>query len=103
MHAPSEHTFDGKFYDLEFHFVHKSYEENRLAVIAVYFDVEDGGDKPNDFIASLNLNDAKPTVKYYPLMQLFNSLDSSKFYHYKGSLTTPPCSEIVNWLVVNDP
>lgn len=53
IHSPSEHTFDGKSYDVEVHFVHKSYNENKLAVLAVFFDREDGGDQTNEFIASL--------------------------------------------------
>lgn len=43
VHAPSEHTFDGVNHDLEVHFVHKHFSEKRYAVIAVYFDISDGG------------------------------------------------------------
>ena len=50
MHAPSENTFDGKHYDLEFHFVHQDYEDGSLAVISVSFDVNHGGSSRNEFI-----------------------------------------------------
>ena len=42
-------------------------------------------------------------VDYFPLMKLVNNLDKSQIYHYEGSLTTPPCSEIVSWIVIDDP
>ncbi|CDW72963.1 UNKNOWN [Stylonychia lemnae] len=103
VHAPSEHTFDGKFYDLEIHFVHKHFTEGGLAVISVQFDVEDGGNQDNDFITALRLNQKNLTGLNIPAMKLFEQLDKSKLYHYQGSLTTPPCSEIVTWIVVHDP
>ncbi len=53
VHCPSEHTFNEKYYDCEVHFVHQSYDLQTLAVIAVYFDIEAGGNKQNDFIQAL--------------------------------------------------
>lgn len=53
FHAPSEHTFDGKFYDLELHIVHQEYNTGKLGVLAIFFDRTAGGNSRNDFIASL--------------------------------------------------
>lgn len=51
FHAPSEHTVDGKSYDLEVHFVHKYKDTGDLgAVIGVFFDTSVGGDTDNFFI-----------------------------------------------------
>lgn len=52
VHAPSEHSVDGVFHDLEMHFVHTYADDpNRLgAVIGVFFDMEEGGDNPNPFL-----------------------------------------------------
>lgn len=108
IHAPSEHTFDGgKHYDVEVHVVHINPVETKLAVLGIYFDVEAGGNQTNDFITSLqaskavyNSSQISPKI---PLMDLINKLDKTKIYHYSGSLTTPPCSEIVTWIVIHDP
>ena len=43
-------------YDLELHIVHSNYEQTELAVIGIFFDVDEGGDEENDFIKSLSLN-----------------------------------------------
>jgi len=56
IHAPSEHTFDGKHYDLELHIVHTDYTSSNLAVLAIFFDVEVGGNKENDFLTALKLD-----------------------------------------------
>ncbi len=43
IHAPSEHTFNGEHYDVELHLVHRNFEDNSLAVAAIFFDEKEGG------------------------------------------------------------
>ena len=50
IHAPSEHTIDGKNYEVEIHLVHKSYIHNKLAVVGLFFDSVAGGNQPNPII-----------------------------------------------------
>ena len=74
-----------------------------MLVVAIFFDVEDGGDTENEFIASLKPEESNPEVDEVKLSQLLKEIDMDKLYSYRGSLTTPPCSETVYWLIVNDP
>merc|ERR1712083_554136 len=62
FHSPSEHTIEGKHHDLEMHIVHQYKGTNGQlgAVIAIFFDVEDGGDEENPFIKSLMFPEALP-------------------------------------------
>jgi carbonic anhydrase len=53
LHAPSEHTFNGKHYDLELHIVHKNTDATELSVIGVFFDRVAGGNTSNWFIEEL--------------------------------------------------
>jgi len=104
LHAPSEHTFDGKNYDVEIHFVHKHTSLNKLVALGIFFDVSAGGDKENDFIASLKVGQANNTLlSAIPAMNLFKQLNMNNLYHYEGSLTTPPCNETVEFVLINDP
>ncbi len=61
IHAPSEHTVDGKNYEVEIHMVHKSYSDNSLAVVGIFFDSEKGGNQKSDFIDSLQVDRLVPT------------------------------------------
>jgi carbonic anhydrase len=38
-----------------------------------------------------------------PIQELLNTLSLGKFYSYNGGLTTPPCTEGVNWTVLSEP
>ena len=104
VHAPSEHTFDGQNYDLEVHVVFQSYDQTELSVVGFFFDTEHGGNSENAFVNSLRFNSTNSSWSspIIPLQDILKKLDQSKIYHYSGSLTTPPCSEIVNWIVVHD-
>nr|WP_299418148.1 carbonic anhydrase family protein [uncultured Emticicia sp.] len=103
FHSHSEHTIDGKSARMEIHFVHKSSTDGSLLVIGVL--VEEGG-AANASIASYI--DSFPTVieKESSLLKTINPLDlfpaSKKYYNYTGSLTTPPCSQGLNWIVLKD-
>jgi carbonic anhydrase len=110
VHAPSEHTFNGKTYDLELHIVHIN--NGSLSVLGIFFDRVAGGNTANwwinEFIGDANkLNTTAGqttgwTAPNLDMTKLVRSLDTRKVYHYEGSLTTPTCDEIVEWLVVHD-
>jgi carbonic anhydrase len=101
FHTPSEHKVSSIPYDLELHLVHRN-PEGRLAVIGVLF--EEGalnkalapvwGAMPNEAGASAEPVSVNPETLLPARRQ---------YYSYTGSLTTPPCTEGVKWLVLAQP
>lgn len=103
FHTPSEHTVDGKHMPMEMHMVHQSDDKN-LAVVSLLFTE---GSKPNANFEKIVgvIPDSKGESKHVTDTELDikSSLPEDNFvYHYIGSLTTPPCSENVQWLVMRD-
>lgn len=102
FHAPSEHTVEGKAYPMEAHFVHKN-AQGELAVVGVF--LEKG--ETNAALTPVWNNMPKEANHNAKLEQAFNAKNllpqEAAYYHYKGSLTTPPCAESVDWYVLKNP
>jgi carbonic anhydrase len=103
FHSPSEHTVGGKHFPIEMHMVHKSANE-KLAVVGVF--IEEG--KHNSAFDPVwsNLPSSKSVQHHleHVTVDVNQLLPTSKTtYRYDGSLTTPPCSEGVKWIVMTDP
>lgn len=101
FHTPSEHTLDGKRYPLEIHFVNQS-EDGRIAVVGVL--VEQGAE--NRAVAELfdGLPAPDGRTELHKEIDLTGVLPVNRHaLLYTGSLTTPPCTEGVHWIVFAQP
>ena len=107
FHSPSEHTINGKYFDVELHIVHKykGTDSQLGAVLGIFFDLEVGGNRPNEFIESLKFSKAHPEgipINEVNLKDFLSELEKDGYWSYDGSLTTPPCSEGIKWTIFSD-
>lgn len=101
-HTPSENRIEGESFPMEAHFVHSD-PDGKLAVIGVMYKLGEANKAisaiwdtmprktdtmSQDSQVMLNANDMLP--------------DNKEYYRFNGSLTTPPCSEGVRWMVMKD-
>lgn len=99
-HIPSEHTVMNEHYPLEIHFVHQNNAGN-LAVVGVLVNAGKFNQALNQIIANLPNEHKEGSLKAFNINALMPK--NSKTYAYDGSLTTPPCSEQVQWLLKAKP
>ncbi|MES2091153.1 MAG: carbonic anhydrase family protein [Pseudomonadota bacterium] len=102
FHRPSEERINGRQFDLVAHLVHKD-AEGRLAVVAVLMD--QGKDNPMVQLVWNSLPLEKGIEQAAPVLLDMNLMlpETRLYYTYMGSLTTPPCSEGVLWMVMKHP
>ncbi len=123
FHAPSENHINGQSYPLEAHFVHAN-QAGDLAVIAmmykegiptqglkIEFDkhqrktvrVTGSANKTLQQIWSVMPAEVGVTYELPEMINLDDLLPKNKdYYRFNGTLTRPPCSEGVRWLVMKD-
>ncbi|XP_057325336.1 carbonic anhydrase 7-like isoform X1 [Microplitis mediator] len=109
----SEHTINGQSFPLEMHLVHykKDYDSFKdalnhtdgISVVAVFFDIQDEGSEgiANVLKNATSLLRPNSHVNLEPFaLSTFDGITSApKYASYYGSLTTPPCSESVTWII----
>lgn len=97
-HTPSEHTVDGRSFPMEIHFVHQA-GDGALAVVGLLIEEgpQNGAFQP--VVEAFSTSDGT-----FSLANLAGLLPSAKSYFaYPGSLTTPPCTEGLRWIVLKTP
>jgi carbonic anhydrase len=101
FHAPSEHAFSGAHSDLEAHFVHAAADRS-LAVVGVLFSEAEGHHRVDDLLTSIppESGGSMASERLTDIQGLIPL--SSRRYRYTGSLTTPPCTEGVEWIVMQE-
>ena len=102
FHRPSEERINGRQFDMVAHLVHKDVQ-GRLAVIAVLLDRGSAHPLVQTVWNNLPLEKGEE-VPAKMLLDLNALLPADRSYFtYMGSLTTPPCSEGVLWMVMKEP
>ena len=103
FHTPSEHARENERYAMEVHLVHKNSSGN-LLVVGVLLKrgalnpvLQKVLDNVSDSINEVNIVQGVSVNAAGLLPQ------NHQVFHYSGSLTTPPCSENVNWFVMKMP
>ena len=102
FHIPSENHIDGKVFPMEAHLVHAD-KNNKLAVIGIMFEVSEDNTTLNKLLRNLpenkdQKNEVKSEIFGYEILP-----ESKEYYRFNGSLTTPPCTEGVKWIVLKTP
>jgi carbonic anhydrase len=101
FHHPSEHLADGKVLAMEAHFVHAA-ATGGLAVIGVLMAPGKANTVFSKIVSTMPTEEGPP-VPAAPAINPNGLLPARRaYYRYEGSLTTPPCSETVDWLIFAD-
>lgn len=101
FHTPAENKIDNKRYPLEVHLVHKS-NDGQLLVVGVLFEEGKSNSELKKILAQAPKHEGEVALKtsINPLSLLPKYRG---YYAFQGSLTTPPCTEGVQWVVMKSP
>jgi len=110
FHTPSEHLIDGLTYPMEIHIVNilsdsNSGKDPKYLVVGILFKMGRENKFLREFLKAIPGEENKKEILRpgsVNLDDLFNNIsksESGSYYSYKGSLTTPPFTESVDWII----
>ncbi|WP_431801226.1 carbonic anhydrase [Halobacillus andaensis] len=103
FHQPSEHLFNDERYEMELHLVHES-ENGDAAVLGVMIQEGEENDTLSGLWDELPSEETEDDVNLKSPVDLPELLpEDQTTFHYEGSLTTPPCTEEVKWMLFEEP
>jgi carbonic anhydrase len=114
VHVPSEHFVDQNYYDAELHLVFRlrNFENNKeikniFTVLGFFYQYSNANNTENEFLNNWIFQkkdikkDENIEINFKNLEKLL--VNNQEFYQYQGSLTTPNCDEVVNWIIFKNP
>lgn len=102
FHRPSEERVDGRSFDMVLHLVHKDLD-GRLAVLAVLLAEGQSHPEVQTIWNNWPLEQRQEVAALAPLDLSKLLPEDRRYFTYMGSLTTPPCTEGVLWMVLKSP
>jgi carbonic anhydrase len=103
FHTPSEERVEGKASAMVGHLVHRD-AQGKLAVVAVLIQPGKANAAFESILSHLPARAGETLTVEGLQVDLAALLPASRrYYDFEGSLTTPPCSEGVHWMVLADP
>lgn len=102
FHTPSEHQLNGQSYPLEIQLWHEDSKKN-IAIMSILFKTGEPNKELTELLAQLpqKANESIKLKTRFTPNELMPT--NPQYYRYSGSLTTPPCSEGVRWIVMKSP
>lgn len=103
FHVTSEHLYQGNPFDGEIHFVHENSSGN-VAVVAVWITEGTENKLFSIILANMPIVDDETFDDPTKFVRALEYLPESRnYFQYNGSLSEPPCTESVTWIVLQQP